>query len=599
MEKPRAKLPYDLDSFRREGGRLLSAVRTAGDLESARSRLVSTITRIYASVAGRSMKTPPIERVRSRDCFHALMSMLNSRSDEVGGFSLAQALWDLAAGRARDDLGEGFFAEMVHLVRGLEGHAKMRFPWEEKKPDPALTGRAASIARSRELDRLWKRLETQMSRFADGLGDDSRRRRAKRRADILAALGASESQWNDWRWQVRNLATSADGLARLAPLCEEERRNIAAARRGKLPFAVTPYYASLMDAVGGERDRAVRAQVIPPAGYVRAMRSHRDDWKQYCDFMLESDTSPVDLVTRRYPGIVILKPYNTCPQICVYCQRNWEIKQAMDPAAMASRGKIAAAIDWIRKHPAVREVLLTGGDPMVMSDGRLREILERLAEISHVDLVRIGTRTPVTLPMRITPELAEMLGSFRQPGRREIAVVTHVEHPYEITPELAGAIDRLRRNGIAVYNQQVYTFFVSRRFETARLRLLLRRVGVDPYYTFAPKGKEETADYRVPIARILQERKEEARLLPGLRRTDEPVFNVPGLGKNHLRAIQHRDLLTIRPDGARVYEFHPWEKNVANRDTYVTADVPIWDYLRRLEAIGERADDYRSIWYYY
>ncbi|HAU37280.1 MAG TPA: hypothetical protein DCX07_06135 [Phycisphaerales bacterium] len=271
----------------------------------------------------------------------------------------------------------------------------------------------------------------------------------------------------------------------------------------------------------------------------------------------------------------------------------------MDPAAMASRGKIAAAIDWIRKHPAVREVLLTGGDPMVMSDGRLREILERLAEISHVDLVRIGTRTPVTLPMRITPELAEMLGSFRQPGRREIAVVTHVEHPYEITPELAGAIDRLRRNGIAVYNQQVYTFFVSRRFETARLRLLLRRVGVDPYYTFAPKGKEETADYRVPIARILQERKEEARLLPGLRRTDEPVFNVPGLGKNHLRAIQHRDLLTIRPDGARVYEFHPWEKNVANRDTYVTADVPIWDYLRRLEAIGERADDYRSIWYYY
>jgi lysine 2,3-aminomutase len=201
--------------------------------------------------------------------------------------------------------------------------------------------------------------------------------------------------------------------------------------------------------------------------------------------------------------------------------------------------------------------------------------------------------------MRIDNDLARLLGSYRELGRREIAVVTHVEHPYELTLDTARAVDRLRRQGIAVYNQQVYTFFVSRRFESALLRVLLRRIGIDPYYTFAPKGKEETASYRVPVARMLQEQKEEARLMPGTRRTDEAVYNVPGLGKNYLRALQHRDLISVLPDGSRAYEFHPWEKNVVEQDTYVGIDVPILQYLLRLQEIGEDPADYQSIWYYF
>ena len=184
-------------------------------------------------------------------------------------------------------------------------------------------------------------------------------------------------------------------------------------------------------------------------------------------------------------------------------------------------------------------------------------------------------------------------------GRREVAVVTHVEHPYEVTPDLVEAAQRLRNGGIPVYNQLVYTFFVSRRFEASLLRRLLRLAGIDPYYTFATKGKEETAAYRVPLPRLLQEVQEEARLLPGLARTDEPVYNVPGLGKNHVRAIQHRDLVAIRPNGARVYEFHPWEKNIVKQETYVGDDIPILDYLERLRQVGENPADYETIWYYF
>jgi len=161
------------------------------------------------------------------------------------------------------------------------------------------------------------------------------------------------------------------------------------------------------------------------------------------------------------------------------------------------------------------------------------------------------------------------------------------------------AVQKFRRYGMDVYNQLVYTFYNSRKFEAAALRNKLRLVGVTPYYTFNTKGKEETDGYRVPIARLLQEQHEEARLQPGTVRTDEIVFNVPGLGKNYLRAVQHHDVISILPNGRRVYEFHPWEKNIKPIPPYNYIDVPIYDYLEELAARGENIRDYRTIWFYY
>ena len=180
-----------------------------------------------------------------------------------------------------------------------------------------------------------------------------------------------------------------------------------------------------------------------------------------------------------------------------------------------------------------------------------------------------------------------------------MVIVTHFEHHYEITPESMEAVQKFRRSGINVYNQLVYTFYNSRKFEAAALRQKLRLIGVTPYYTFNTKGKDETDDFRVPIARLLQEQKEEARLLPGTVRTDEAVFNVPGLGKNYLDASQHHNIISLLPDGRRVYEFHPWEKKLALVDTYVYTDVSIHQYLKRLKDAGENGRNYRSIWYYY
>ena len=591
---------YTRERFQEEGKKILSIIRDAASVDEARRRLYSHVTedQFTKYEADASSINTVLHVVR--DCARALRGMVLERSSKAAGFSVEQALWDIARGNDRPDLQPGFYAELIHLCKGIEGRVA---PLKTEAMEPestALEGREAAVHRSKELDLLWAHVETRMSRYEDGLTQEARRRRAKRRSRIQSALGGTGKDFNDWQWQVEHIARSAEELVKYVPLTSVESKAIKEATRGRLPFGVTPYYASLFDEGSKrDRDRALRAQVLPPPDYVARMLESRDNRECAFDFMLERDTSPINLVTRRYPAIAILKPYNTCPQICVYCQRNWEIDDAMIPDALAGPEELDAAIDFIARTPALKEILVTGGDPFGMPDETLFDILNRLAAIPHIDLIRIGTRTPVTLPMRITPALARNLGKLRKPGRREVCLVTHVEHPYEVTPEMVTAVNRLKRQGISVYNQNVYSFYVSRRFEAAKLRMILRRIGIDPYYTFMTKGKEETSAYRVPLARLLQEQKEEARLLPGLRRTDEAVYNVPGLGKNYLRAFQHRDLLAIMPDGVRVYNFHPWEKGIADRPHYVGYDVPLLEYLSRLESIGEDADDYESIWYYY
>ena len=538
--------------------------------------------------------------MRVRDCAKVLIRLMTRRSEDMSKFSVAQVILDIARGKDRSDLTPAFYAELLHLFLGIQGRGPGSALADLHLIPSRYENREAAVERSRQLDELHAEVELRMAKFVSGLDTQSVKRRQRRRHRIIEYLQASEQDWNDWRWHTRHILRDADDIARLLELTDSEYDAIKMARANDIPFGITPHYLSLMDDRPGDgRDRAIRAQVIPSLNYVEKM-AQAEQFGHCLDFMLESDTSPIDLITRRYPSICIFKPFNTCPQICVYCQRNWEIDDAMEPGAMAPAEKINLAIEWIRAHPAIHEVLITGGDPMAMTDDEIDQILSRIADIPTVERIRIGTRTPITLPMRITDALAAIIARYREPGRRQIAVVTHAQHCYEITPQTVNAVDRLRKQGVPVYNQLVYTFFTSRRFEAAFLRRTLTKIGIDPYYSFNTKGKEETIEYRVPIARLLQEQKEEARLLPGLSRTDEAVYNVPGLGKNYLKANIHRDLISILPDGSRLYEFHPWEKNISNTArTHLSEDVPILDYLSRLDAIGENIYDYGTIWYYY
>jgi lysine 2,3-aminomutase len=570
------------------------------DMEDARHRLYGLLTKREFWLHSKDCDLDNLERNNALSCVSVLKQFLSPKNEEMTSASVIEVLYGLASNSKEWDE-QVSAAFLIEIKRLLEGSLGLSGIYTEESLDFLRhEGRKAAFLRSDFLDdfadRCWDRIRS----YPTGLDADVRSLRDENRGRILDILGGTIEDWNDYRWQIKNVILGIDPLQDLIELTPEEKKAVNIANENRIPFGITPYYISLMDRESSRKnDHAIRAQVIPPLDYVMAMVEHRDDREFALDFMREHDTSPAPLITRRYPMIAIMKPYNTCAQICVYCQRNWEIDEVLCPTAMASKRDLDMAVSWFQEHPTVTEVLVTGGDPVLMGDPVLDAILKSLSEIEHVERIRLGTRVPVVLPMRIDDAFVDVLARYHNTPDLEVCLITHFEHSYEVTPESMKAIQRIRKKGMGAYNQQVFTFENSRRFETAALRLALKRIGVEPYYSFNMKGKEETGYYRVPIARILQERKEEARVLPGIVRTDEPVFNIPALGKNPLRACQHHNYIMLSPLGERFYEFHPWEKNIHQADTYVYKDVPILDYLDRLEAVGEDISEYGNIWYYF
>ena len=568
-------------------------------IESKKEAIRNWLSQQLSETYDANPDIPPLKYILRRDAIDVFRKILSQRNENLAGYSLIQYVNDLLSGDGRVQKPKAaFLAELEHLIKGITGRSKI---YEEKIPAfKKHQGTRAAKMRSTDLSRMARGAERHMRNYVCGLDNEAIRRRSRNKYRVLKYFNATELEWKKWQWHVRHIIRNADVLRSLIKLSDEEYEAVRLARQLRIPFGITPYYLSLLDnEIGSLRDRAVRAQVIPSLHYVQSLAALKARSDHSMDFMLEHETSPIEAITRRYPNIVILKPVLTCPQICVYCQRNWEIEDVYSPQSVLSTKKLNAALDWIAKTPEINEVLITGGDPLLLANKKIEAILSRLAAMPHILRIRIGTRTPVTLPQRISDALARSVSRFHIPGKREVIIVTHFEHPYEITPQAMQAVQQFRRYGMEVYNQLVFTYYNSRKFEACLLRQKLRLIGVTPYYTFNTKGKEETKDFRVPIARLIQEQKEESRLMPGTVRTDEIVFNVPGLGKNYLKASQHHDIISVMPDGRRVYEFHPWEKKLSLVDTYVYRDVPIYDYLKRLKADGEETADYRTIWYYY
>jgi lysine 2,3-aminomutase len=572
----------------------------ASSLETARDGMYDYLARRERHILSLECEMPPLKQAGVREAVRVVYNIIAPAYEQAVGFSTLEPLWRLARGEELE-VSCGFLMEFIYLFRALAGRANIYGEDDDTSDFFRLKGREAARRRMEVLDEIAEHMDRYLERYPSGLDQEVVERRRENRGRVLRALGATEAAWDDYEWHLSRVIKAPRILRDVLDLTPDEVAAVQTAVDNRIPFGITPYYLSLMDRTReARRDWAIRYQVIPPSDYVETLVAHRDERRAVFDFMGEADTSPEDLITRRYPRIAILKPYNTCSQICVYCQRNWEIDECMAPDAMAPEDQIERALAWFDEHRSVTEILVTGGDPMVMPDGAIRHLMDRLVSMPWIRRIRIGTRTPVVLPQRWTDETADLLAAYNKPGLREVCVVTHFEHPYEITPEARKAVTRIRQRGLGVYNQEVFSLFNSRRFESVKLRMVLRQIGVDPYYTFNMKGKEETESYIAPIARLLQERKEEARLLAGMDRTDEPVFNVPRLGKNHLRAWQDHKMIAVHPDsGRRVYSFHPWEKNLALVPPYRYSDVPIFSYLERLASIGEDIEDYRTIWYYY
>lgn len=267
-------------------------------------------------------------------------------------------------------------------------------------------------------------------------GEKMRGEIEKRKRMVMEILGASDADWESWHWQMQNRIGSAETLDKILDLNEANRKDIEIVGR-KYRWAFAPYYATLMNP--DDPDCPIRRQMIPQ---VEEM-----DEIGIPDFSGEEYTSPVKALTRWYPDRVIIRSTNICSSFCRHCLRRRHIGQADIPT---SREDIEEALDCIRANPEIRDVLYTGGDPLTFEDDYLDWLLSELDSIEHVEIKRIGSRMPVTIPQRITPELCEMLSKHHP-----LYINIQVNHPMEVTQESAKACDMLTRAGISIGNQAV------------------------------------------------------------------------------------------------------------------------------------------------
>ena len=300
---------------------------------------------------------------------------------------------------------------------------------------------------------------------------------------------ASASDWNDWRWQLHHRIRELDELARIIELSADERSAIAD-HKGHLPLAITPYYASLLEA--NNPLQPLRRTVVPvSAEYCRTNGEAEDP-------LGEEQDSPVPGVVHRYPDRALFLVTGFCSTYCRYCTRSRMVGGNNEHRFNAD--SLERAIAYLEKTPAVRDVLLSGGDPLTLPDARLEWILARLRKIPHVEFLRLGTKVPAVLPQRITPALAQMLKRYHP-----LWMSLHITHPDELTPEVAQACNRLADAGIPLGSQTVLLSGVNDRVETMR-RLVhgLLRMRVRPYYLYQCDPIPGSFHFRTPVEKGLE-----------------------------------------------------------------------------------------------
>jgi lysine 2,3-aminomutase len=443
--------------------------------------------------------------------------------------------------------------------------------------------------------------------------------------------------WGDFRFHLALAAKTPTELNRMlgGTLPAATMYLLQRARKKGMPFFVTPYYISLLSTeggAGGYDDETLRSyvvyspQLVETYGNIRAWE--REDAVEAgrpnaAGWLLPDGHN----IHRRYPEAAILIPDTmgrACGGLCASCQRMYDFQSkrlnfefdTLTPKESWDK-KLRMLMNYFEEDTQLRDILITGGDALMSRDKTLRNILDAVLRMAvrkrkanllrpdgekyaELQRVRLGTRLPAYLPMRISDELVALLREFKekaeQAGISQFFIQTHFQTPLELTPEALEGIRRLRSAGWQVTNQLVFNTAASRRGHTARLRSELHRAGVMCYYTFSVKGFDENNALFVPAARSMQERTEERDPATG---TDRNVLNLPAIGKSMGFRV-----VGLTPQGCRILCF---EHDRTRRHSpiidrlgaiYIVENKSVAAYLRQLAALGEDVEEYASVWSY-
>jgi lysine 2,3-aminomutase len=320
-----------------------------------------------------------------------------------------------------------------------------------------------------------------------------------------ADRGVSDDEWNSHTWQLKNRITTLEQLEEHLELSEKERSGVLLSGT-KLAMAITPHFFNLIDREDPECP--IRRQVIPRV---------EETWTspyEMADPCGEDDSMPVPGLVHRYPDRVLFLVTDRCAAYCRYCTRSRVVSGAGEQELETDH---EAAFRYLEEHTEIRDVLLSGGDPLLFSDKKLEKILERLRSIKHIEFLRIGSRVPIFLPQRITPELCEMLQKYHP-----LFLSVHVNHPRELTLEVKEGLERLANHGVPMGNQSVFLRGVNDDVETMKTlvhKLLMCRVR--PYYLYQLDLIQGSSHLQAPVAKGIE-------IIEGLRghTTDTPFPNL-------------------------------------------------------------------------
>lgn len=334
--------------------------------------------------------------------------------------------------------------------------------------------------RSRELKGKIKDYQEIKAGIATGL--DAHELIEERKAKILKALNASASDWDNYKWQLKNAFSDVNELRPILDLPKDKAEEIGTVA-ARYRFSVSPYFLSLVEP--SNSDCPIKKQCLPS---IEELRENGE-----LDPMNEEGTSSFDgMMTRRYPDRVIINITNICGMYCRHCQRKRLIGER---DRSVSKSNIKRAIEYVSENREIREVLITGGDSLLVSDSQIDWILSELRRIKHVEVIRFGTRAPVTLPQRITKSLVSIIKKHHP-----VYVNTHFNHPMEITRESKRACAMLADAGVPLGNQMVLLKGINNdKFVVRKLNQQLLAVRARPYYIFHPKRVKSTSHFWVSI----------------------------------------------------------------------------------------------------
>lgn len=577
-------------------------------------------------------------------------------------------LWKHIRREGSENVSPHFLLDLRRQFERLEDAGSMPSPgqvikWMKRWPD-GLQPRIRSLRdgnRKRIIRYLVERIERHHGRnnryvFTPNLTQDEKVRQV-------------EAWWNDYRFHLSLAVRSAGELNRALgnTLSASTLALYKQAARKGMPVFVTPYYLSLLSTgTDGYDDAVLRSYVLYSKELVETFGEIRA-WERE-DRVTPGEPNAAgwllpegNNIHRRYPEVIILIPDSVgraCGGLCASCQRMYDFQKGrlnfnfreLRPKETWSE-KLRRLMSYVESDKQIKDILITGGDALMSQNATLRHLLDEVRKMAirkrkanrnrpdgekyaEIERVRLGTRLPVYLPMRVTDELVEILRTFRQEGAaagiKQFVIQTHFQSPLEITPESKRAVRRLREAGWIVTNQLVFNVAASRRGHAAKLRRCLNTIGVVCYYTFSVKGFRENHAVFAPNSRSLQERMEEkilgridagdeARLSGALLSdggsdalrtfcsmrgipfiaSDRNVLNLPGIGKS----MTFR-LVGILADGRRVLEFEhdPTRQHspviAGLPKVYILENKPVGAYLAQLAGMGENPEEYDSIWRY-